>query len=310
MKLFDTHCHIHEATLELGGEDATRSLWVKAGKPNPDDLVANALKNDVVGMICVGTTADDSELAVRFVKNRPHCWASVGVHPHEAKSGVAELSQLARLLAPASHSSPSQTSPADRQSASEAGKASLRGGRMTTQGATKIVAIGECGLDYFYGHSPKEDQVNALRYQIELALQHDLPLIFHVRDAFDDFWPILDEYKGLRGVVHSFTDTKANLNKLLDRGLYVGINGIITFTKNDWQLDMAKAIPLECLVLETDAPFLTPEPIRGKVNAPENVGLVAKFLAELRGESPDALSSATTQNALKLFRLTDTKISK
>ena len=171
------------------------------------------------------------------------------------------------------------------------------------RGIRKIVAVGECGLDYFYGHSSKEDQEKVLRYQIELALEYNLPLIFHVRDAFDDFWPIFDSYQGLRGVLHSFTDTQVNLDKALERELYIGVNGIMTFTKNDWQLEVSRAIPVKNLLLETDAPFLTPAPIRGRVNEPANVMLTARFMSELRHVSVEELANQTTANARQLFSL-------
>ncbi len=167
--------------------------------------------------------------------------------------------------------------------------------------ASKIVAIGECGLDYFYGHSTKQEQEKALRYQIELALEFDLPLIFHVRDAFDDFWPIFDSYQGIRGELHSFTDDATNLSKALTRGLYIGVNGIMTFTKNDWQLEVAKAIPSDRLLLETDAPFLTPKPLRGRVNEPARVLLTATFLSDLRQEPLEELAQHTTTNARHVF---------
>ncbi len=168
---------------------------------------------------------------------------------------------------------------------------------------SKIIAIGECGLDYFYGHSSKKDQEIALRYQIELALEYDLPLIFHVRDAFADFWPIVDSYQGVRGVVHSFTDNQDNLEKALSRDLFIGVNGIMTFTKNAWQLEVARQIPLDHLVLETDAPFLTPVPMRGKVNEPARVRLVAQFLSELRQMSLPELADHTTANARHIFSI-------
>ena len=153
--------------------------------------------------------------------------------------------------------------------------------KMLAAKTPKIVAIGECGLDYYYLHSSKKDQQKALRYQIELALQYNLPLIFHVRDAFDDFWPIFDSYNNIRGVVHCFTDDMHNLNESLARGLFVGVNGIVTFTKNDWQLEVYKSVPLTKLLLETDAPYLTPVPHRGKVNEPAYVSEVAKKLANI-----------------------------
>ncbi len=270
MSLFDTHCHIQEDLAMFHGANDTR--WNDRELPSPDAQIADAVKVGVTKMLCVGTTVRSSRLAVDFVKTRPNCWATVGLHPHDSKVNKAVFEQLAALLS-------------------------------VEPNKDKIVAIGECGLDYFYSHSNKEDQVKALKFQIELALKHGLPMIFHVRDAFDDFWPIFDEHKGIRGVVHSFTDTKANLDKLLERGLYVGVNGIATFTKNSDQLEVYKAIPLDKLVLETDAPFLTPTPLRGRVNVPANISLVAEFLAALRGESKTDLAEATTLNARKLFSI-------
>ena len=130
-------------------------------------------------------------------------------------------------------------------------------------------------------------------------------MIFHVRDAYDDFWPIFESYhsneKPIRGVLHSFTDTQANLDKAISHGLRVGVNGIATFTKNDAQQQLYRAIPLEVLLLETDAPFLTPVPYRGKICEPYHVRTIAEFLANQRGETVEALAEATTRNAQQLF---------
>jgi len=134
-----------------------------------------------------------------------------------------------------------------------------------------------------------------------LALEYNLPLIFHVREAFDDFWPVFDRHPGVQGVLHSFTDSADNLAKALERGLYIGVNGIATFTKNQVQTEVYKAIPLQKLVLETDAPFLTPTPYRGRVNEPKQVAVIADFLAKLRAEDRETLAAATTINARKLF---------
>ncbi len=310
MQLIDTHCHIHETAYDLNGDNPTRALWLKAGKPNPDDIITRAVQADVTGMICVGTSAADSQLAVDFVQDRPNCWASIGIHPHEAKDGKPAFKRLKALLA-------SRKSKPIRQPGVAAGGASPKNsflypekilgeaGRQDPRTAhpDKIVAIGECGLDYFYSHSPKADQLKALRFQIELALEHDLPLIFHVREAFDDFWPIFDSYQGIRGVLHSFTDTQANADKAIERNLYIGLNGIMTFTKSDIQLAMAKRIPLQKLLLETDAPYLTPAPHRGSINEPARTRVVAEFLATLRDESLVDLAAQTTRNARELFHL-------
>jgi TatD DNase family protein len=269
MQLTDTHCHIQEAPVK--SDDATGKLWEKRGNPDPDELIAAAAKDDVTRLICVGCTLDDSRRAIELVEPRENMWASIGVHPHEAKDHVHDADKLLDFAALA-------TKP-------------------------KVVAVGECGLDFYYNHSPKEDQIQMLRFQMELALKHDLPMIFHVRDAFDDFWPIFDSYKGLRGVIHSFTATKPVLDQILSRGLYVGLNGIVTFTKDQEQLAAAKAVPLQKLLLETDAPFLTPKPYRGTVCEPKHIRVTAAFLASLRGESPEILARQTTQNAKNLFQL-------
>jgi TatD DNase family protein len=270
-ELFDTHCHIHEAWQSVNGPDATKKLWDKAGRPDADGLIARAVADGLRGMICVGTTLPDSKMGIEFVRQRSHVWASIGIHPHEAKDYADDRKQLQAFASLA-------TKP-------------------------KVVAVGECGLDYFYGHSPKKDQEKVLRFQIELALRHNLPMIFHVREAFDDFWPIFDEYKGIRGVMHSFSATAADVEQVVSRGLYVGLNGIMTFTKQQAQLDAAKAVPLTQLVLETDAPFLTPDPFRGTICEPKHVRVTANFLADLRGESIETLATATTTNARKLFGL-------
>jgi TatD DNase family protein len=128
-------------------------------------------------------------------------------------------------------------------------------------------------------------------------------MIFHVREAFDDFWPVFDQYKGIRGVLHSFTDSVANLEKAVARGLYIGVNGIATFAKDDKKTVMYRTIPQRSLLLETDAPFLTPIPFRGTINEPKHIRVVAEFLAKLRGEDLETLAGATTSNAKTLFNV-------
>lgn len=270
-ELTDTHCHIHEADESFAGESETRVRWKREGDLTPDAMIESARKAGVIKLVCVGTTVEDSELAAEFVASRKDCFVSIGVHPHEANKYVGNKNLLRRF-------SELVTKP-------------------------KVVAVGECGLDYFYTHSPKAVQRKMLQQQIELALQNDLPLIFHVREAFDDFWPIFDGYSGIRGVIHSFSAGKKELDQILERNLYVGLNGIMTFTKRTGQLDVAKAIPLHKIVVETDAPFLTPAPYRGTICEPRHVRVTAEFLANLRGESLNAFANATTQNALNLFKL-------
>lgn len=270
MELTDTHCHIHDAAAyELSDNNATRMRWLKAGKPDPDEIIQEALGAGVTRLVCVGTDLEDSQRAVEFVQNRASCWVAIGIHPHEALKFVNDFKAQNKF-----------TELANRP---------------------KVIAIGECGLDYFYNHSPKDDQIAVLKWQLDLATKHSLPVIFHVRDAFEDFWPILDQYPSLRGVVHSFSSTPKDLERILERNLFVGLNGIMTFTTHPEQLNSAKALPLQKLLLETDAPFLTPKPFRGTICRPKHVRVTAEFLSNLRGETFESLAAATTQNARDLF---------
>jgi TatD DNase family protein len=274
VQLVDTHCHIQSIGLDIG-ERTTQELWAKEVQKSPGSVIADAVQNGVSNMICVGCDLGDSQLAVDFVQDHPECHASIGIHPHEAQHFAGQndlLNAFAALVV-----------------------------------RPRVVAVGETGLDYYYAHSSRKDQETLLRFQIELAMKHDLPLIFHVRDAFDDFWPIFESYQTsenpLRGVLHSFTDTVENLQKAVSHGLYIGVNGIATFAKAEEQRVMYRTIPQRLLLLETDAPFLTPIPFRGTINEPKYTRVVAEFLSELRGEDQEALADATTTNAKTLFRL-------
>lgn len=266
----DTHCHIQSVGLSAG-EVHTRELWAKAKDLTTDNVIQAAVAAGVTRFVLVGCTLDDSRLAIDISQNYQETWASIGLHPHEAKLYDGNIDQLSQFTALAIK--------------------------------PKVVAVGECGLDYFYLHSPKKAQQSILRTQIELALEHQLPLIFHIREAFDDFWPIFDSYHGIRGVVHSFSDSLQNLDKVIERGLSIGVNGIATFAKSETQINVYRRIPRQHLLLETDAPFLTPVPYRGKINTPERVVTIAEFLSHLRGEELGQLAEATTANARTLFSI-------
>ena len=251
----DTHCHVHFDDYQLDTEQ----------------VIADAVDSGVTRMICVGCTLADSKAGVEVATRHKSIWASIGVHPHEAKMYVEDEKALQEL----------------RDLAKK----------------PKVVAVGEIGLDYFYNHSDKQSQEEMLRYQLDIAQTNDLPVIFHVREAFDDFFKIFDEYQGIKGVIHSFTADKKIAQECLKRGLRIGLNGIMTFTKNEEQLEAAKSIPLGRLLLETDAPYLTPVPFRGKICQPKYVVETAKFLAKLRGESLEELATTTTNNGKELFKL-------
>ncbi len=220
-----------------------------------------------VRMICVGTNEQSSQEAVDFVKTHPASWAVVGVHPHESKTSCVRVEEILK------------------------------------EKHEKVVGIGEIGLDYYYMHSPKEQQIAVLEQQLQWAIDQNLPVSFHVRDAFDDFWPIFNNFPGLRGVLHSFTDNLSNMQRGLENGLYIGVNGISTFTKDENQRKMYESIPIEHMLLETDAPFLTPLPHRGKVNEPAFVSFTAQYHAIQRGVAIEELAETTSHNATTLFSL-------
>lgn len=223
-----------------------------------------------VSMLCVGTDERSSIEAVDFAESHDEVWAIVGVHPHES---MTHFEGIANLVG----------------------------------NSKKIVGIGEIGLDYFYDNAPRDRQIAALEAQLQIARDHELPVSFHVRggngaahDAFSDFWPILANFSGIRGVLHSYTDSIGNLDIALERGLYIGVNGISTFAKDN---QMWQRIPLERMLFETDAPFLTPVPFRGKVNEPAFVRNVAEYHAERRAITLEHLARVTSANARELFSL-------
>lgn len=237
-------------------------------------VILSAKQAGVSRLICVGCRLTDSIGAVEIAMRHKNIWAAIGLHPHEGSEYVHDDHALQQF----------------RQLALDKQK-------------NKVVAIGECGLDYHYMHSTKEDQEKLLRFQLNVAVETELPMIFHVREAFDDFWKIFDEFTEMKGVVHSFSAGTKELAEILDRGLSVGLNGIMTFTKNSDQLEAAKTVPLDRLILETDAPYLTPAPERGRICEPKHVRVTAEFLANLRGESLEELAAATTANARRLFNI-------
>lgn len=251
-QLVDTHAHLHfEQYKESLGEVLERSRECGVGK-----------------IVTVGIDDTDSQAAVDLAAKQAGVFASVGLHPHEAKKGRPALEQI-KLLA---------FNP-------------------------NAVAIGECGLDYYRNLSDKKDQEVAFRFQIELALELAKPIIFHVRDAFDDFVRIIGDYPNARGIIHSFSSDRKTAEVLVEKGFYIGLNGIMTFTKDPAQLEAAKSVPLDKLVLETDSPFLSPHPNRGKTNEPSSIKIIAEFLAELRSETSLELSTQTTANASSILGL-------
>jgi TatD DNase family protein len=234
-----------------------------------DEVVARAHDAGVAAMLTVGEDIADSRRAIAIAQ-RYGLAVAVGIHPHEARNAPADLSDALRSLLD----------------------------------APGVVAIGETGLDYYYSHSPHESQQRVLRAQLHFAREVSLPVVFHQRDAFEDFTAILrDEWNAqMRGVVHCFTGTPQEAATLVDEfGLFLGIGGVLTFPNAQGLRDAVRAVGAANLLLETDSPYLAPVPMRGKRNEPSFVAYTAAKLSELLGSELDELVATTDANARRLF---------
>ena len=238
---------------------------------NEIDGVLDAARAQGVGHLLTIGTALSRFPAVRAVAERAadiHC--TVGIHPHEA--AVEPLASPEPLLKESGHE--------------------------------KVVAFGEAGLDFYYNHSPREPQITNFRHHIAAARIAGLPLVVHTRDAEDDTIAILreEQAKGaITGVIHCFTGTTKLARAALELGFYISVSGIATFKKADELRATIKDVPLDRLLVETDAPYLAPQGKRGKRNEPAFIVLTAEMLAELKGVSFDTLAAATTDNFFRLF---------
>jgi TatD DNase family protein len=221
-------------------------------------------------MVHIGCSPDSMGRALEIAHAHPTVFASVGCHPHDARHLDDDL--LARI----------ETLAAD----------------------DKVVAIGETGLDYHYDLSPRDDQIVAFGRQIELARRLDMPSVLHIRDAHEDAWAVLAEHppRPNPGVVHCFTGTPDEARRWLELGWHISFSGIATFKKAAELREAAALVPRERFMLETDAPYLAPEPLRGRKNEPANVAFTCARLAELRGEAAETLAAVAAANTRALFR--------
>lgn len=233
-------------------------------------VLARAREAGVTAMLNISTREREWSDVVGVAEREPDVWASVGIHPHEADEHPDIDTD--RLIEAAAH--------------------------------PRVIGIGETGLDYYYDHSDRQRQQASFRAHIAAARETGLPLIVHTRDAEDDTAKILSEEmdKGhFSGLIHCFTASEDFARKALDLGFYISISGIVTF-KNARDLQAtAAALPADRLLVETDAPFLAPVPVRGKTCEPAFVSHTARFLAELRGEGVDDLHRQTGENFYRLF---------
>ncbi|MBA4749729.1 MAG: TatD family hydrolase [Alphaproteobacteria bacterium] len=243
----------------------------------PEDVVGvidRARTAGVGAFMSIGCRLDDIPALEILAANYQDIFFSVGIHPHEAEETLGKVSLAA-----------------------------LRSILEEKLAHAKMLGIGETGLDYFYDHSPREIQKDVFRLQINLAKDHDLPLIIHTRDADDDTLSILKEEAGphVKGVLHCFSGSRRLFEEGVGLGLYVSASGIVTFNKAADLREVFKDVPLDRLLLETDAPYLAPTPHRGKRNESAYMIHTAKVIADLKEISLEALQAQTTKNFLTLF---------
>ena len=258
MELIDSHAHIdfpqfaddREAMLERARAAGVTTLLAIGTGPGPEKL----------------------DSAIPFAEQHNWIYATVGIHPHEAKEVTSKhLDELAKL---AKH--------------------------------PRVIAWGEIGLDYFYDHSPRETQHKVFHDQMELAAHAKLPIIIHCRDAWTDCLDLLEKHwkpTGLGGILHCFSSTLEDARRGLDMGFLISFAGNSTYPKAQNLRDVAKALPLEKILIETDSPYLAPQSYRGKRNEPAYLAEVARTLASVRDLSPDETAAATSENFRRLFRL-------
>ncbi|MDR2336567.1 MAG: TatD family hydrolase [Candidatus Nomurabacteria bacterium] len=237
-----------------------------------EEVLKNAFSGGVKKIICIGTSLSDSERAVRFAKEHDEVYATVGIHPSENDGLATKQVELLKNLIKKSDKS-------------------------------KLVAVGEIGLDYHYQPYDKTAQIRLFEEQLQVALDMKLPVVFHVREAFFDTFSVIDNFSSVRGVLHSFTGNEKELAQGLLKGFYISLNGIATFSKDEAQLKVFDKVPMDRLLLETDAPYLTPKPLRGKMNEPRYVKEVARWVANRRGMELSEVEETTSVNAIKLFNL-------
>jgi TatD DNase family protein len=260
----DSHAHL----------DATRF------DPDREQVIARAREAGIANILAVGTGDGPGTLdcAVKLAQQHEFLYATIGIHPHEAKlatdADFVQLEQLARKR--------------------------------------KVIAWGEIGLDYYYDHSPREIQKRIFIQQMELARVHKLPIVIHCRpsensdNAWEDCLALIEQHwkpSGLGGILHCFTSTWTHAKRALDMGFMISFAGNVTFPKAQQIRDSAKQIPLDRMLIETDAPFLAPVPHRGKRNEPAFVVEVARQIGELRGRSTEEVARQTAANFYRFFSL-------
>ncbi len=255
--------------------DTHAHLDADAFDEDRDEVIARAVEAGVSTIINVGVNLESSERAVSLAEEHPEVLAAAGFHPHQAdtmkKADVGRIGEIARH--------------------------------------PRVVAIGEIGLDFYRNYSPREVQFQALKWQLELASELELPVVIHARQAEKEMLEVLRDWTGRSatikgrspGVIHCFSGDTATAEQYLEMGFYLALGAYIGYPTSVWAYDVIRSIPQDRLMVETDCPFLAPQSLRGKRNEPAYLQQTVELLAEIRGATVEAVARETTENAKQLF---------
>ena len=235
---------------------------------NIDQILLNAKNNNITNLLTIGTSLESSIKVLNLVEKYENIYGAIGIHPNSTANHLNDLDKLIDIK----------------------------------KKSKKIIAFGETGLDYFYKRSDKKDQLHSFEKHVEFAISEKLPVIIHTRDADDDTISIIKKYyKKTRFLIHCFTGNKVFAKNLLNIECLISFSGIITFKKSNELREVVKYVPLERMLIETDSPYLSPDPLRGKSNEPANVKIVAESIAKIRTISFEEVAKITTENFKKFF---------
>lgn len=237
-----------------------------------ENVIQRALDNNVSQMIVVGFDKITNQRAIKIAEQYPFIYAAVGYHPTEAKDITEKDFDVLneQLLHP------------------------------------KVVAVGECGLDFYWDKEHANEQINVFQRQIEMSKRINKPLIIHMRDASEATYNVLSNYEDLKGVMHCYSGSAEMAKLFIELGMYISLGGPVTFKNGHKPKQVAKEVDLNYLLVETDSPYLSPHPFRGKTNEPFRVKLVAEEIARIKEMPYTKLAKITTQNAHKLFHIKET----
>ncbi|HNT30070.1 MAG TPA: TatD family hydrolase [bacterium] len=236
---------------------------------NPEAVIQRAVQQQVETILTIGTDIADNERVLSLAEKFPSVWAAVGLHPNDTHA--LDATQWEFFEEQVQHE--------------------------------RVVAIGECGLDYLKGPADHELQKQICIKQIKTAQKHDLPLIIHTRESMEDMLKILTNCQPVRGVLHCFSGTVEQAHQAITLGFLIGFNGIVTFPNAKDIQKVAQEIPLSSILLETDCPYLAPQPVRGKTNEPQYIPMIADHIARLKRITRDEVAEQTSINAKNLFKL-------